>query len=156
MNMEFLIETQLANRVTNRTRKVFDIASRLAAVSVLRVVDTNHLLLGCFREGTGVAFHVLDHFAVSQKSLEAVCGLMIEPNNESMLANEFDDEVRVAFDAAVDALRLLGHNYFGTEHLLIGLTTSGLKSSQSLQRLGKEPQLLRNEVFSLLGCKELA
>lgn len=87
MNMEFLIETQLANRVTNRTRNVFDIASRLAAV---------------------------------------------------------------------DALRLFGHNYFGTEHLLIGLTTSGLKSSQSLQRLGKEPQLLRNEALSLLGCKKLA
>ena len=156
MNIDSLIETRFAGRVTDRTRKVFDIAGRLAAVSVPRIVDTNHLLLGSFQEGNGVAFHVLNYFDVSEKALKSTCGLVIQPNEESIISKECADEVCLAFDAAADSLRLLGHNYCGTEHLLIGLTTNGLKASEALERLGIDPQLVRKEVFSLLGCEKLA
>ncbi len=120
------------------------------------MVDTNHLLIGSLQEGNGVAFHVLKHFDVFEQSLRSTCGFVIEPNEESIMAKECEDEVGVAFDAAVDSLRRLGHNYLGTEHLLIGLTTKALKSSQTLERLGLDPQLVRIEVLSLLGCEELA
>ncbi|MCU0713573.1 MAG: hypothetical protein MUC43_16050 [Pirellula sp.] len=156
MNIDTLIETRLASRVTDRARNVFDIACRLAAVSGSRMVDTNHLLIGSLQEGNGVAFHVLKHFDVFEQSLRSTCGFVIEPNEESIMAKECEDEVGVAFDAAVDSLRRLGHNYLGTEHLLIGLTTKALKSSQTLERLGLDPQLVRIEVLSLLGCEELA
>ncbi|MCU0721304.1 MAG: hypothetical protein MUC83_16455, partial [Pirellula sp.] len=88
--------------------------------------------------------------------LKSACGIALEPNEDSIIAKECADEVGAAFDAAVNSLRLLGHNYLGTEHLLIGLTTSGLKSSQSLDRLGLDPQLVRKEVFSLIGNEGLA
>lgn len=58
-NMDALIETQWAGRGTDRAWTVFVIARRLAAVSGLRMVDTNHLLIGSLQEGNGVALRVL-------------------------------------------------------------------------------------------------
>ena len=156
MDIDSFIETRFAGRVTDRTRKVFDLACRLAAVSVPRVVDTNYLLIGSFQEGNGVAFHVLSNFDVSEQALKSACGLVIQPNEDSITTKECADEVGLAFDAAADSLRLLGHNYLGTEHLLIGLTIKGLKSSQTLEGLGLDPQFVRKEVFSLLGYEKLA
>ena len=45
----------------------------------------------------------------------------------------------------------MGHNYYGTEHLLIGLTTTGLESVKILAGLGLEAVDVRNEVLALLG-----
>lgn len=113
-------------------------------------VDTCHLLAGLYREGNGVAYHVLNTLGVTRTEIDDWLVRRDFPAGPACLA---DDDIRTLFNAALAAAGQMSHSYIGTEHLLIGATADGTKSSLLISDLGLVPLDIENEVLHLLGYR---
>lgn len=134
-------------RETDRARDTVELAVKCADENGDSVFDTCHWLAGMYREGNGVAYHVLDRFEVTQSQIDDAIG-----SRERITSSAFrvDDDVRALLDGAFAAADEMSHAYIGTEHLLIGATVDGTKSTLLLADLGLNPRDVENEVFRLL------
>lgn len=145
-------------RFTDRSRKVMQLAHQEAQRFNHEYVDTGHILLGLVKEGGGVAANVLNNLDVGLR----VIRLEIEKSNPApnplppgpMVRMPYTSRTRIAFEAAVEEARDLGHTHVGTEHLLLGL----LRDTESpavavLTGLGVTAANVREEVLSLLGLR---
>ena len=101
-----------------------------------------------YREGNGVAYHVLADFGVTQSQLDDA---LRSRGRQTTSGFEIDSDIRSVLDAAFAAAGEMSHNYIGTEHLLIGATADGTKSAILLAGFGLNPRDVENEVFCLLG-----
>ena len=150
--MDTRIEDILAlgrpGRETDRARNCVSLALLCADELGDSEFDSCHLLSGLFREGNGVAFHVLNRFAVKQRQLDD--GL--HSRNRSITGEfQINSDVQVVFAAALAAAREMHHHYIGTEHLLIGAMSETACSAKMLMGFGISPQDVKNEVYNLLG-----
>jgi ATP-dependent Clp protease ATP-binding subunit ClpC len=146
------VNSRLNNRATDRLLNAILLAQNSKSDIGSERFDTRHFLLGLFREGSGVAYHVLKNFDVDEKGIVEQCRVDIDSSvDRESQQTDISDEVLVALDATKAAVVRFGHNYHGTEHLLIGLMTSKLKSFTIIENMGIDPSSIRAEVHALLG-----
>ncbi len=140
-------------RFTERARKVVYLAQQEAARLGHNVVGTEHLLLGLVAEGQGVAAKALESLNIDlakiRHEVERIIGVG-EPNPFAEIP--FTPRAKRVLELAIDEGRQMGHNYVGTEHVLLGLIREGEGvAAQVLKNLGADLEKVRKQVFSLLG-----
>ena len=142
------------NRFTERARKVIVFAKEEARRFNHDYIGTEHLLLGLIREGEGVAAAVLQKLGVDLESIRIEVEKLVQPGPQTQVVGDipFTPRSKKALELAAEEARALGHNYIGTEHLLLGLVKEGEGMAyRVLLNLGLDLGKLRNEVMELLG-----
>jgi ATP-dependent Clp protease ATP-binding subunit ClpC len=114
-------------RFTERARKVIILAREEAIRLGHNFVGTEHLLLGLIREGDGLAVAILKKLNVNIAAVKAEVEKVVAVGNEFSPAGEipFTPQAKKVLEFAISEARSLGHNYIGTEHLLLGLIREG-------------------------------
>ncbi len=142
------------NRFTERARKVIILAKEEARRFNHDYIGTEHILLGLVREGEGVAAAVLQKMGVSLENIRLEVEKLVQPGPTTQIIGDipFTPRAKKALELAAEEARSLGHNYIGTEHLLLGLIREGEGiASQVLLNLGLDLNTVRSEVMELLG-----
>jgi ATP-dependent Clp protease ATP-binding subunit ClpC len=140
-------------RFTDRARRVVVLAQEEARMLNHNYIGTEHILLGLVREGDGVAARALESLNIS---LEAVRQQIEELIGQGQAAPTghipFTSRARRVLGLARGEAMRLGHNYIGTEHILLGLIREGEGvAAQVLQKLGADLNRVRQTVIQLLS-----
>ncbi len=142
------------NRFTERARKVIILAKEEARRFNHDYIGTEHILLGLIREGEGVAATVLEKMGVSLENIRIEIEKLVQPGPSTQIIGDipFTPRAKKVLELAAEEARSLGHNYIGTEHLLLGLIREeeGV-ASQVLLNLGMDLSAVRNKVMEVLG-----
>ena len=140
-------------RFTERARKVVYLAQQEAARLGHNVVGTEHLLLGLVAEGEGVAAKALESLEIGLDRIRNEVEKIISTGETNPFGEiPFTPRAKRVLELAVDEGRQMGHNYVGTEHILLGLIREGEGvAAQVLKNLGADLERVRKEVISLLG-----
>ncbi|MFH1655476.1 MAG: ATP-dependent Clp protease ATP-binding subunit [Candidatus Omnitrophota bacterium] len=142
------------NRFTERARKVIILTKEEAKRFNHDYIGTEHLLLGLVREGEGVAAAVLQKVGISLENIRIEIEKLVQPGPTTQVLGDipFTPRAKKVLELSAEEARSLGHNYIGTEHLLLGLIKEGEGvASQVLLNLGLDLNKVRNEVMGLLG-----
>lgn len=142
------------NRFTERARKVIVYAKEEARRFNHDYIGTEHLLLGLVREGEGVAAAVLQKVGLDLETIRIEVEKLVQPGPQTQVMGDipFTPRSKKALELSAEEARALGHNYIGTEHLLLGLVKEGEGMAyRVLLNLGLDLGKLRNEVMELLG-----
>jgi ATP-dependent Clp protease ATP-binding subunit ClpC len=142
------------NRFTERARKVLVLAKEEARRFSHDYIGTEHILLGLIREGEGVACAVLQNLGIDLERLRLEIEKLISPGSAAPVLGDipFTPRAKKALELAAEETRQLGHNYIGTEHILLGLIREGEGvASQVLFSLGVDLKRVREEISALLG-----
>jgi ATP-dependent Clp protease ATP-binding subunit ClpA len=139
-------------RFTERARKVVVLAQEEAGRLRHNYIGTEHLLVGLIREGEGVASQALHACGVTlDEAREGVEGIVGYGKGDAS-QKPFTPRSKKVMELALREALQLGHNYIGTEHLLLGLLAEGGGIAAAvLSGLGVEPADVRREVFGRLG-----
>ena len=136
-------------RFTERAKKVLTLAQEEAERSHHSYIGTEHLLLGLLREGEGLAAKVLGNLGVEigkvRQTIESVLG-----RNERIIIQQIipTSRVKKVIEISFEEARRMGHNYVGTEHLLLGvLADPAAISVRVLAELGIPADQLRQAVI---------
>src|SRR5438552_15039400 len=142
------------DKFTERVRKVIDLAREEAARLQHDYIGTEHLLLGVIREGEGIAATVLNNLGLDLERIRQEVENMVGAAGGTMTIGEipFTPRAKRVLELAVEEARSLGHNYVGTEHLLLGLIREGEGvAAKVLLELGVDRKRVREETLKLLG-----
>ena len=114
-------------RFTERARKVIILAREEAIRLGHNFVGTEHLLLGLAREGDGLAVAILKKLNVNLSTLKGEVEKIVSVGSQVSPAGEvpFTPQAKKVLEYAISEARSMGHNYIGTEHLLLGLIREG-------------------------------
>jgi ATP-dependent Clp protease ATP-binding subunit ClpC len=114
-------------RFTERARKVIILAREEAIRLGHNFVGTEHLLLGLVREGDGLAVAIFKKLNVNLATLKSEVEKIVSVGSDVSPAGEipFTPQAKKVLEYAISEARSLGHNYIGTEHLLLGLIREG-------------------------------
>jgi ATP-dependent Clp protease ATP-binding subunit ClpA len=140
-------------RFTDRARRVVVLAQEEAGLLNHNYVGTEHLLLGLVSEGQGVAARALESLGIR---LEAVRAQVEEIIGQGQTASTghipFTPRAKRVLELSLREAKQLGHNYIGTEHLLLGLIREreGV-AAQVLLTLGGDLSGVRQQVIQLLS-----
>jgi ATP-dependent Clp protease ATP-binding subunit ClpC len=139
-------------RLTERAKKVLSLAQEEAERYHHSYVGTEHVLLGLLREGEGLAAKVLSNLGVEigkvRQTIESVLG-----RNERIIIQQIipTSRVKKVIEISFEEARRMGHNYVGTEHLLLGLLIEGEGiAAHVLEDLGASLDKVRAEIERLL------
>ncbi len=140
-------------RFTDRARRVVVLAQEEARLLNHNYIGTEHILLGLIHEGEGVAAKALEGLGIN---LEAVRSQVVEIIGQGSQAPSghipFTPRAKKVLELSLREALQLGHNYIGTEHILLGLIREGEGvAAQVLQKLGAELQKVRQTVIQLLS-----
>jgi ATP-dependent Clp protease ATP-binding subunit ClpA len=140
-------------RFTDRARRVVVLAQEEARMLNHNYIGPEHLLLGLMREGEGVAAKALESLNIS---LEAVRSQVEEIIGQGQAAPTghipFTPRAKKVLELSLREALQLGHNYIGTEHILLGLIREGEgAAAQVLLRLGANLNRARQSVIDLIG-----
>ncbi len=147
------------NKFTERARKVILLAKEEAKRFNHDYIGTEHILLGLIREGEGVAAAVLQKLGLSPEKIRLEVEKLVQSGPSTMVSGDipFTPKAKKVIELAMEEARSLGHNYIGTEHLLLGLIREGEGvASQVLMNVGLDLNRVRNEVITLLGSSSPA
>lgn len=139
-------------RFTDRARRVIVLAQEEARGLEHNYIGTEHLLLGLIHEGDGVAAKAMEMTGIK---LEDARGAVVELIGEGEKPVEghipFTPRAKRVFELSFREALQLGHNYIGTEHLLLGLLKEGDGvAAQVLHKLDADPSQIRKAVMQLL------
>ncbi|MCB2224394.1 MAG: ATP-dependent Clp protease ATP-binding subunit [Actinobacteria bacterium] len=140
-------------RFTDRARRVVVLAQEEARLLNHNYIGTEHILLGLIHEGEGVAARALEGMGIN---LEAVRNQVVEIIGQGAQAPSghipFTPRAKKVLELSLREALQLGHNYIGTEHILLGLIREGEGvAAQVLQKLGAELHKVRQTVIQLLS-----
>lgn len=142
------------NRFTERARKVLVLAKEEARRFNHDYIGTEHILLGLVREGEGVACAVLQNVGVDLERLRIEVEKLVSSGSVGSVLGDipFTPRAKKSLELSAEEARSLGHNYIGTEHILLGLLREeeGI-ASQVLLSTGVDLKGLRKEISVLLG-----
>ncbi len=140
-------------RFTERARRVIILAQEEAKRLNHSAVGTEHILLGIIREGEGVASKVLESLNISPDRVRAEIESAIGRGERAPYEEvAFTPRAKKVLELALDEARRLGHNYIGTEHLLLGLIREGEGvAARVLEAMGADLERVRAQVVYLLG-----
>lgn len=141
------------NRFTEKAEKALNFAQEGAMALGHNYVGTEHLLLGLVREGTGIAARVLHSQGVTEdKLLKEVEELIGKGETTGQQPLGFTPRTKRVIELSFKEARKVGHNYIGTEHLLLGIMKEGESVAvRMLMDLGVDPQKLLGEIVRLLN-----
>ncbi len=144
------------NKFTERAAQAIRFAQQTAEELGHSYVGSEHLLVGLVREGTGVAYQVLHAAGVSEERLLQQIEQTIGRGQPDHAAPQgLTPRTKQIIELAVRAASSMGHNYVGTEHLLIGLLREGQSVAlQLLEHLQVDMQKLYQNLSESLGAEE--
>ncbi len=144
------------DRFTDRARKVMGLARQEAQRLNHEYIGTEHILLGLVQEGSGVAASVLKNLEIDLKKIRQEVEKLVKsgPSMVTMGQLPFTPRAKKVLELALEEAGSLGHNYIGTEHILLGLIReSDGKAAKVLQNLGIKLEQVREEVLDFLGAE---
>ena len=141
------------DKFTDRARKVLTLAQDEAQRFNHNHIGTEHLLLGLVREGEGVAARVLENMNVELPKVRTAVEFIIGRGDRPVVGEVgLTPRAKRVIELAIDEARRLGHNYIGTEHLLLGLVREGEGIAAGvLESLGVSLDKVRHEVIRVLS-----
>ena len=141
------------DKFTDRARKVLTLAQDEAQRFNHGYIGTEHLLLGLVREGEGVAARVLENMNVELPKVRTAVEFIIGRGDRPVVGEVgLTPRAKRVIELAIDEARRLGHNYIGTEHLLLGLVREGEGIAAGvLESLGVNLDKVRHEVIRVLS-----
>merc|ERR1719262_1738796 len=140
-------------RFTEKAIKVVMLAQEEARRLGHNFVGTEQLLLGMIGEGTGIAAKVLKSQGVNLKDARVEVEKIIG-RGSGFVAVEipFTPRAKRVLEMSLEEARQLGHNYIGTEHILLGLLREGEGvAARVLETLGADPGKIRTQVIRMVG-----
>jgi ATP-dependent Clp protease ATP-binding subunit ClpC len=146
------------DKFTDRARKVLTLAQDEAQRFNHNYIGTEHLLLGLVREGEGVAARVLENMNVELAKVRTAVEFIIGRGDRPVVGEVgLTPRAKRVIELAIDEARRLGHNYIGTEHLLLGLVREGEGIAAGvLESLGVNLDKVRHEVIRVLSQSSCA
>lgn len=150
-------------RFTDRAKKVMALANQEAQRFKHEYIGPEHVLLGVVKEGAGVGATVLKNLKVDLRMVRIEVEKLITGGPKTATLGKLPQtpHTKKAIEYAIDEARKIGHNFVGTEHLLLGLLRDqeGV-AAQVLMNLGLKLEDVRREVLTQLeadtGNEELA
>ena len=140
-------------RFTERARRVMVLAQEEARLLNHNFIGTEHLLLGLIHEGEGVAAKALEQLGISLEAVrEKVEETMGAPSTAAGGSPPFTPRAKKVLELSLREALQLGHNYIGTEHILLGLVREGEGvAARVLVDLGADLSRVRQQVIQLLS-----
>ncbi|MFQ5523998.1 MAG: ATP-dependent Clp protease ATP-binding subunit [Acidimicrobiia bacterium] len=140
-------------RFTDRARRVVVLAQEEARYLNHNYIGTEHILLGLLNEGEGIAAQALESMGIDLNSVRDEVVKIIGQGQQSPSGHiPFTPRAKKVLELSLREALQLGHNYIGTEHILLGLIREGEGvAAQVLQQLGAELQKVRQTVIQLLS-----
>jgi ATP-dependent Clp protease ATP-binding subunit ClpC len=140
-------------RLTERARRVVVLAQEEATVLNHDYIGTEHILLALLREGHGVAAKALTSLDIGpdavRQQIEMITGRGQQAPSGSIT---FTPRAKNVLELSLREALQLGHDYIGTEHILLGLIREGSGvAARVLVTLGAGPERVRYQVIQLLG-----
>jgi len=143
------------DRFTDRAKKVMNLARQEAQRFNHEYLGTEHILLGLVQEGSGVAANVLKNMGIDLNKIRTEVEKIVKtgPSMVTMGQLPFTPRAKKVLELSMEEAGNLGHNYIGTEHLLLGLIkeNEGI-AAQVLINLGVKLEDVREEVLDFLGA----
>jgi len=140
-------------RFTDRARRVVVLAQEEARLLNHSYIGTEHILLGLIHEGEGVAAKALESLGISLEAVRNQVEEMIGQGGSSPSGHiPFTPRAKKVLELSLREALQLGHNYIGTEHILLGLIREGEGvAAQVLVKLGADLSRVRQQVIQLLS-----
>ncbi|MBO1770964.1 ATP-dependent Clp protease ATP-binding subunit [Agrococcus sp. TF02-05] len=140
-------------RFTDRARRVVVLAQEEAKLLNHNYIGTEHILLGLIHEGDGVAAKALEQLGISLDAVRAQVQDMIGTGSQQTTGHiPFTPRAKKVLELSLREALQLGHNYIGTEHVLLGLIREGEGvAAQVLVKLGADLNRVRQTVNQLLA-----
>jgi ATP-dependent Clp protease ATP-binding subunit ClpA len=139
-------------RFTDRARRVVVLAQEEARLLNHTYIGTEHILLGLIHEGEGVAAKALESLGISLEAVRRQVEEIIGQGQQAPSGHiPFTPRAKKVLELSLREALQLGHNYIGTEHILLGLIREGEGvATQVLVRLGADLNRARQQVIQLL------
>jgi hypothetical protein len=146
------MEAAMFERFTDRARRVVVLAQEEARVLNHNYIGTEHILLGLIHEGEGVAAKALKGLGISLEAVRQQVEEIIGVGKHTPSGHiPFTPRAKKVLELSLRESLQLGHNYIGTEHILLGLLREGEGvAAQALVRLGADLNRVRQQVIQLL------
>ncbi|MDQ6725763.1 MAG: ATP-dependent Clp protease ATP-binding subunit, partial [Actinomycetota bacterium] len=140
-------------RFTDRARRVVVLAQEEARLLNHNYIGTEHILLGLIHEGEGVAAKALEQLGISLEAVRTQVEEIIGQGGSSPSGHiPFTPRAKKVLELSLREALQLGHNYIGTEHILLGLIREGEGvAAQVLVKLGADLSRVRQQVIQLLS-----
>ncbi|XP_008811697.2 ATP-dependent Clp protease ATP-binding subunit ClpA homolog CD4A, chloroplastic-like [Phoenix dactylifera] len=148
-----VVPKAMFERFTEKAIKVIMLAQEEARRLGHNFVGTEQILLGLIGEGTGIAAKVLKSLGISLKDARIEVEKIIG-RGSGFVAVEipFTPRAKRVLELSLEEARQLGHNYIGTEHLLLGLLREGEGvAARVLESFGADPSNIRTQVIRMVG-----
>jgi len=143
----------LFERFTDRARRVLVLAQEEARLLNHNFIGTEHILLGLIHEGEGVAAKALESLGISLEAVREKVEETIGPAGTATTGSPpFTPRAKKVLELSLREALQLGHNYIGTEHMLLGLVREGEGVAATvLVNLGADLSRVRQQVIQLLS-----
>ncbi|HRN29152.1 MAG TPA: Clp protease N-terminal domain-containing protein, partial [Terrimesophilobacter sp.] len=140
-------------RFTDRARRVVVLAQEEAKMLNHNYIGTEHILLGLIHEGEGIAAKALEALGISLDAVrEQVQDIIGQGQQQPTGHIPFTPRAKKVLELSLREALQLGHNYIGTEHILLGLIREGEGvAAQVLVKLGADLNRVRQQVIQLLS-----
>src|ERR1700710_1119127 len=146
-------EKNMFERFTDRARRVVVLAQEEARMLNHNYIGTEHILLGLIHEGEGVAAKALESLGISLEAVRQQVEEIIGQGQQAPSGHiPFTPRAKKVLELSLREALQLGHNYIGTEHILLGLIREGEGvAAQVLHKLGADLNRVRQQVIQLLS-----
>jgi hypothetical protein len=150
----FSLPAPTLERFTERARRTVDAAARAARALGHNYVGTEHLLLGLFAEPEGLAARVLGEAGVDRAAVEGKVLEVLPRQGEPLLDNPpYIPQASLALQGALGEALRLGHNYIGTEHILLALVRGrDTLAARILADLGVSAELAQARLMEMIAA----
>jgi len=148
-----MVVRAMFERFTEKAIKVIMLAQEEARRLGHNFVGTEQILLGLIGEGTGIAAKVLKSMGINLKDARVEVEKIIG-RGSGFVAVEipFTPRAKRVLELSLEEARQLGHNYIGSEHLLLGLLREGESvAARVLESLSADPNIIRTQVIRMVG-----
>jgi ATP-dependent Clp protease ATP-binding subunit ClpC len=141
-------------RFTERARQIVVLAQDEARMLKHNYIGTEHLLLGLLREEEGLAARVLESMDITLEEVRNQVSRIVGRGDEPLVSGQipFTPRAKKVLELSLREAMALGHNYIGTEHILLGVVreNEGV-AARILLDFDADADKIRNEVFRMLG-----
>jgi ATP-dependent Clp protease ATP-binding subunit ClpC len=147
---------EMFERFTDRARRVVVLAQEEARMLNHNYIGTEHILLGLIHEGEGVAAKALESLGISLDALRQQVEEIIGQGQHTQSGHiPFTPRAKKVLELSLREALQLGHNYIGTQHILLGLSREGDGvAAQVLVQLGTDLNPVRQQVIQFTSGQQ--
>jgi ATP-dependent Clp protease ATP-binding subunit ClpC len=141
-------------RFTERARQVVVLAQEEARALKHNYIGTEHILLGLIREEEGLAARVLESFDITVEEVREQVKRLVGQGDEEIVTGQipFTPRAKKVLELALREALSLGHNYIGTEHVLLGVVRENQGvAARILLDFDADAEKIRNEIIRMLS-----